>query len=133
MRAPVPLADLYEKDWQRQVVQLAKTLGWRRPMHIYDARRSEPGWPDLALIRDRLVLLELKTETGRVSDPQRSWLTALTRADVEAYVARPRHLQALGLVLQARGPVATWTASQREARGVLLLELDKHTTDKKAA
>ena len=71
---------MVEKDWQRQVVDLAKTLGYRRPMHIYDSRRSEPGWPDLTLINTRLhrfVLLELKTETGKVSEAQAHWMRDL--------------------------------------------------------
>lgn len=122
--AAIHPGDMSEKEWQRQVVELAKTLGWRRPMHIYDSRRSEPGWPDLALVRDRLVLLELKSETGRLSVPQIDWIKALTAANVEIYVAKPRHFYVLALVLQARGPVEKWTADQHEARGHLLLELD---------
>lgn len=120
----VPLAEILEKDWQRDLVELAKQLGWHRPMHIYDARRSEPGWPDLALVRDRLLLLELKTETKPVSPTQKQWIRKLVAANVETYVVRPRHLQAISRVLQARGPRERWTADQHEARGVLLLELD---------
>lgn len=133
MRIAVPDRDLTEKDLQRQVVQLAKTFGWHRPMHIYDSRRSEPGWPDLALVRDRLLLLELKTETGRVSDHQARWLTWLVAANVETYLIRPRHVQALARVLQARGPIHGWTPAQREAHGELLLELDPHITQTKGA
>lgn len=119
-----PAAPLTEKEWQRQVVQLARTLGWHRPMHIYDSRRSEPGWPDLALVRDRFLLLELKTDTGVISAHQAGWIQRLTAANVEVYVVRPRHLQHVARILQARGPVAGWTVDQREARGHLLLELD---------
>lgn len=117
---------MLERDWQAQVVHLARLHNWKRPMHIYDSRRSEPGWPDLALVRDRLVLIECKTETGRVTATQSAWLTALDRASVEVYVARPRHLQHLSRILQARGPVASWNADQREARGHMLLELHQH-------
>ncbi len=117
---------MLERDWQRMVVDLARTLGWERPMHIYDSRRSEPGWPDLSLVRERLVLLELKREHGKVSDAQKHWIASLTHANVEVYVARPRHLDALAAVLSARGTVDRWTAAQREARGELLLELDQH-------
>lgn len=122
MRPATPLTDLTEKKWQTQVVQLARTLGWRH-YHTYRSVKSPAGWPDLALVRDRLVLLELKTEAGRVSSAQADWLIALNRAGVEVYVARPRHLQALGAVLGPRG-----TTSYHEARGALLLELDQHTT-----
>ncbi len=95
------LADLTEKQLTGQVVDLAKQLGWRR-YHTYRSERSEPGWPDEALVRDRLVLLELKTERGRLSPAQKDWLRALRAAGVEAYVVRPRHIQALATVLAAR-------------------------------
>lgn len=129
------LDDILEREWQNQVVDLAKLHGWRRPMHIHDSRRSEPGWPDLALVRenDRLILLELKREKGATTAAQRDWLTLLASAGVEVYVARPRHLQALSRVFQARGPIERWTADQREARHTLLLELDTHIHRKEAA
>lgn len=121
-------ADLLEKQLDQLVVQAARALGWTRPMHIYDSRRSEPGWPDRAFVRDRLVLVELKTETGRVSSAQADWLTRLHHAHVEVYVVRPRHLQAITTVLAARGPTTTWTAAQHHARAELLDELNRHLT-----
>ncbi|RDI73289.1 VRR-NUC domain-containing protein [Gaiella occulta] len=122
--AAIALDDILEKDWQRQVIDLANTFGWQRPMHIYDSRRSEPGWPDLALVRDRLVLLELKRENGRLTADQKRWIRALLEAHVEVYVVRPRHYQELARVLQARGHVDGWTAAQYAARTHLLHELD---------
>lgn len=127
------LDHVLEKDWQRQVIELALLMGWQRPMHIYDSRRSEPGWPDLALVRDRLILLELKREKSTTTEAQKHWLTALADANVEVYVCRPRHLQPLSEVLHARGPIATWTADQRHARGHLLTELDTHLLERSAA
>lgn len=126
-----PLRDVLEKDWQRQVRELAETLGWRRCYHTFDSRRSDTGFPDLVLVRDRVVFLELKRETGKVSAAQASWLTALRDAGAEVYVARPRHLQALAHVLGSRTGFADGI-SRHEARGELLLELDQHTTPKAA-
>ena len=97
-----PLADLTEKQWQTQVVNLARTLGWRKPFHVYDSRRSEPGWPDLTLVRERFVFAELKREKTQLTDAQKSWLTALTTAGVECYVWRPSDLDELGKVLSGR-------------------------------
>lgn len=77
-----------EREWQSQVVDAARLLGWR-VYHTHDSRRSEPGWPDLALVRDRLVMAELKTETGRVSTAQSDWLAALRDAGVETHLWRP--------------------------------------------
>jgi hypothetical protein len=137
MRPATPLADILEKDWQTQVIDLARLLGWR-VAHFRPAKTSKgwrtavaadgEGYPDLTLTRDRVIFLELKRETGKTTQAQRDWLTALHTAGAETYVARPRHLQALAVVLgPGKGP------SYHEGRGELLLELDQHLTTKGAA
>ncbi len=98
----LPLEDLTEKEWVAQGVQLARQMGWKR-YHTFRSDRSEPGWPDDALVRDRLLLIEWKTEKGKLSDAQKEWIRALINAQVEVYVARPRHLDDLATVLRARG------------------------------
>jgi VRR-NUC domain len=97
----LPLEDISEKEWMSQGVQLAKQLGWKR-FHPYRSDRSEPGWPDDALVRERLILIEWKTEKGMLSDAQKDWIGRLLKAEVEVYVARPRHLEDLAHVLQSR-------------------------------
>lgn len=84
-----------------QCSQLAKQMGWRR-FHTFRSERSEAGWPDDALVRDRLILLEYKTEKGKLSDAQKDWIRALLNAQVEVYVCRPRHLSELAHVLRWR-------------------------------
>jgi len=81
---------LTEAQWQRRVIDLAGWCGWLA-YHPFDSRRSTAGWPDLALVRDgRLVLAELKSEAGRVSPEQRTWLAELSSvAGVETYLWRP--------------------------------------------
>lgn len=98
----LPLEDLSEKEWQAQVVSLAKQMSWR-VYHPFRSDRSEPGWPDLSLVRDRFLALELKTEKGKLSDAQKTWIRALLNAQVEVYVCRPRHLEELAQVLRVRG------------------------------
>lgn len=90
-----------EREWQSQVVQAARLMGWTA-YHTHDSRRSEPGWPDLALVRDRLVMAELKTDTGRLSAAQERWLSLLTAAGVEAHVWRPRDIDQVLDVLKRR-------------------------------
>lgn len=102
MTLPLPLTELSEKQWQKQIVDLAAQLGWRKTYHVYDSRRSHSGWPDLVLLRDRIVYVEVKTERGKLSDTQKDWLNAIVNAKGEAYVARPRDLEFLAYVLTAR-------------------------------
>lgn len=92
-----------EREWQGQVVRAARLLGWST-YHTHDSRRSEPGWPDLALVRDRLVMAELKTDTGRISPAQRRWLDLLQNAGIEAHVWRPRDIDEVLAVLKRRRP-----------------------------
>jgi hypothetical protein len=116
------IADVTEKDWQTTVKDLVKRLGWRRPYHTFDSRRSEPGFPDLVLVRDRVVFLELKRETGKLSAAQTDWLTMLIRARAEVYIARPSDFQALAQVLgrryRIRTPLADQTLDELDLAGI---------------
>ena len=79
-----------EKDFLEQVRELARYEGWLS-YHTYRSTRSEPGFPDLVLVRPpRLIFAELKTEKGRVTPAQWLWLDVLGRSnEVEAYLWRP--------------------------------------------
>ena len=77
-----------EKDFQSRVVSLARSLGWM-VFHPFDSRRSEPGWPDLSLVRERFIVAELKAENGKLTEDQERWLEAFRRARVPAYCWRP--------------------------------------------
>lgn len=79
-----------EKEFQGQVVDLAMLRRWR-VWHDHDSRRNAAGLPDLLLLRPpRLVFAELKTEKGRLSAEQRTWLDELGRCPgVEVHVWRP--------------------------------------------
>lgn len=94
---------LGEREWQAQVVALAKTEGWA-VYHTHDSRRSEPGFPDLVMVRGvQLIILELKTEKGVVSDAQQEWIDKLNKAKrVAASVARPRHWDDVRRALTSR-------------------------------
>ena len=83
-----------EKQFQTQIVMVAKANGWI-VYHTYDSRRSEPGFPDLVLVRDRVLFRELKTNTGRVSVAQKDWGDALTKAGADFKVWRPSDLKAI--------------------------------------
>ena len=79
-----------EASWQATVIELALLFDWF-VYHNPDSRRSTPGFPDLVLIRaPRVMFLELKRETGRLSTVQREVLAELEGCPgVEVHVARP--------------------------------------------
>lgn len=84
-------AEMRENALQDQIEALAFDLGWLT-YHTHDSRRSDPGWPDLAMVhpkRGRFIVRELKTMRGRVSADQRKWLDGLTAAGIDAGVWRP--------------------------------------------
>jgi hypothetical protein len=90
-----------ERQWLRQLTDLAKTFGWR-PYHTQFSKWSEAGWPDLALCKPpRLLLVELKSEHGKVTPAQDEWLTMLADCPgVEVYVWRPSDLDLAVKVLR---------------------------------
>lgn len=91
-----------EKAWQEIVVELATLYGWLH-FHVYDSRRSDPGWPDLTLVKPpQLIFVELKTDKGRVRPAQRDWLTRLALCGQEVYVWRPADLDDVNARLARR-------------------------------
>jgi len=61
-----------EKQFQAEVIDIAKQIGWLL-YHTYDSRQCEPGFPDLVLVRDRVMFRELKTEKGKLTLAQIDW------------------------------------------------------------
>ena len=87
----VALALLSEKEFQAAVVDLAKRCGWLI-YHTYDSRKSNAGFPDLVLVKGRVVLfLELKSQDGKSTAPQVTWGEALADVggNVVYYLFRP--------------------------------------------
>lgn len=88
-----------EAEFQKAVIEYAQMRGWR-VAHFRPAR-TEKGWrtavtgdgvgfPDLVLVRRRVIFAELKSDTGCVSVAQADWINALHDAGQEAYVWRPK-------------------------------------------
>jgi hypothetical protein len=84
-----------EKAWMEQVIELATLFRWQH-FHVYDSRRSDPGWPDLTLVRPPdLLYAELKTDKGRLSTAQSVWIDLLRNCGQEVHVWRPRDWSAI--------------------------------------
>jgi hypothetical protein len=87
-----------EAEWQAQLIQFARLRGWLvahfRPALTSRGWRTPvtadgAGFPDLVMVRDRVVVAELKSEHGQVSASQRRWLDALAVSKAEHYLWRP--------------------------------------------
>ena len=84
-----------EKRLQSAIVACAQNLGYLA-YHTFLSSRSAPGFPDLFLVRPasdgvpgRAVVIECKTEEGRVSPAQEIWLLAFASCGIPSLVARP--------------------------------------------
>jgi VRR-NUC domain len=113
-----------EAEFQREVVRLARSLlwgvtiqAWKRDnddlsaygqppeplaglvFHPRFSVGSEPGWPDLVLIRrrdKRVLFRELKSDTGVVHPRQAAVLELMTACGLDAAVWRPSDLTRIG-------------------------------------
>lgn len=93
-----------ESDLATWTEDLLDTYGWTYH-HVYEqrqyARRSTKGYPDYhaigpnrtlgtaGYILRRQMVIELKSEAGKVSPEQRMWLDLFMEAGVETYLLRP--------------------------------------------
>jgi len=92
-----------ESELQSAVIEMARLFGWLvhhdRPSQNSKGRWStaiqgDPGFPDLVLARDGVVLfVELKSAKGKMSDAQTEWFTALSGGPVVGQIWRPEDLR----------------------------------------
>jgi hypothetical protein len=97
------MPQITERAFLQQVRDLARLLGWLE-FHVFDARRSPAGLPDLILVKPpSVIFVELKSSSGRLRPEQRMWLEALARCPgVEAHVWRPSDWDTIVSRLQMR-------------------------------
>jgi hypothetical protein len=92
-----------ESEYQASILELLGVLGWRavhhRPLRSQRGYRTGiqgpgcAGFPDVFAVqtrselggRRRVLAAELKGERGRLTADQRSWLSLLAAAGIEAY------------------------------------------------
>lgn len=121
---------LTEKQFQRQVLDTAlKVYGWRRAYHTAFSVRSDPGYPDLTLIhRDHGALwLELKSgaRAAYPSAEQVGWLRDLREAGLHAYVAYPRDVLIVDMLL--RGEIFSPWRDKVDQRALPLVRNEEKT------
>ncbi len=91
-----------EAEFQQQVIDYAHSHGWLvahfRSVKVQTRsgiRYQTPvqadgaGFPDLVMVRERIVYAELKSAKGKHTPAQERWLQVLTDADGEAYLWFP--------------------------------------------
>lgn len=88
-----------EKDFCQQVVNLAHLMKWK-VYHTWTSIHSQPGFPDLILLRGRqIIVAELKSEKGSLTISQEEWLAAFRSVGVPVYIWRPSMLKQIEEVL----------------------------------
>jgi hypothetical protein len=91
---------MQEKQLQDAVIDLARMYKWK-VAHFRPARMKDGGWrtplqgdasgfPDLVLVRERVVFVELKGPRGKLSETQVQWQHYLLDAGAEWYCWTPR-------------------------------------------
>ncbi len=89
-----------EKVFQKSVVDLARTLGWK--VAFFRPAMTKHGWvtpvgadgagfPDLCMMRaERIIFAELKRDAAsKVRPDQEAWHLTIRRTTAEMYVWRP--------------------------------------------
>lgn len=98
-----------EAEFQASVIEYAHVNSWV-VAHFRPGRTADGGWrtpvaadgkgfPDLVLVRERVVFAELKSATGRLTHDQRAWAEWLGRAAAEHYVWSPDDWPAIERIL----------------------------------
>ena len=90
MAGATPTTAMREKTLQEAVEALLRLCGWLY-VHVYEMRRTNPGFPDILAIRgERCVAIELKSARGALTPAQADWLDRFRGVPgVEVYVFRP--------------------------------------------
>lgn len=83
-----------EAELLANIKAAAKEWGWLAFHNRYSIG-SDPGWPDLVLVKDGLLLAwEVKGNRGKLSPAQEAWLASLAQVPgVDARVVREADLE----------------------------------------
>jgi hypothetical protein len=123
-----------ERKAQATILEVATRLQWRF-VHFHDSRRqvvdrggearvigdaAAKGWPDLTLVRDRVVYAEVKRQGEKPRPDQVVWLDALAAAGAEVYVWTLDDLEEINAILGSRSrfdcrrvpPRSAWVAGR---------------------
>jgi hypothetical protein len=101
-----------ESEFQKQVIDFANLHGWlvahfrpslnKRGKWQTAVQADGAGFPDLILVRERIVAAELKVGKNKATMEQMRWLTAFRLTETEAYIWYPEDWKAIEAVLKRR-------------------------------
>lgn len=113
-KAPAKLK-ISEAAFQKQVLTYAALTGWRSAhfrtcMNARGDYRTAvagdgKGFPDLVLVRDRVIYAELKRDGEKLRPDQELWRDALTAAGAEWHMWTPAQWDDVIAALKRRPPV----------------------------
>ena len=84
------LERMSESAFQSMVIREARSLGWLAMHTDVPSGSSDPGYPDLHLVRGGVsIFWELKALGGRPTEAQRAWISRLLEAGHRAEIRCP--------------------------------------------
>jgi hypothetical protein len=102
-----------ETEFSTFVIDTAHLFGWK-VAHFRPARTKHgwvtpvaadgKGYPDLTMVRERVIFAELKVGRNKLSEEQASWVAALASAGAEIKVWRPEDEDLIVETLRLRRP-----------------------------
>lgn len=105
----LPSMTMNEAQLQRTIVDLAHLRSWK-VAHFRPARTAAgwatpvaydgAGFPDLVLVRDRIIYAEIKATAGRLRPEQVQWTDWLVTAGAEHHVWREADLPDIARILR---------------------------------
>lgn len=95
----MPKPVLRGKELQKAIIDLAHLHGWL-VAHFQSVKTEQRGWvtpvaadgkgyPDLTLVRERVVFMEIKGDGDKMRPDQDKWIAALQDAGAEVCVVHP--------------------------------------------
>lgn len=88
-----------EREFRQQILDLAKLCGWKC-YFTWNSIHSPAGFPDLVLVRKKIIFAEIKSEKGKLSDAQEIWKGYLIGAHGEYYTWRPSNWNGIVEILK---------------------------------
>lgn len=86
-----------EEDFMAAIRRAARESQWL-PYHTHRSEKSEPGFPDLVLVKPGhpLIMAELKGDRGKLTPAQLLWYNTLQQATgIASFIWRPKDLAAI--------------------------------------